>query len=276
MKFLLEIFIVITGVGAASGLFLHDDTLFIVSDDSNYLYQYDLPSKHLHKTLLVDMDGENENVQKKKKLDLESITKSGDNFWLFASGSKLNRNQAFQISALPDSNPTPYSVAGLYDTLRNSLNIGEKDFNIEGSIMITQDSLLLFNRGNGPNAINGIIALHRSRPQQAKFTPIQLPAINGNTTGFTDAILVNDNIYFLAAAEGGSSSYSDGKIGGSQIGRLNVRDLSLESIETISTQQKFEGITLQREDDETIHFLLCDDPDNGQQQSTIYALTIYK
>lgn len=273
MKFLLELFVVITGVGAASGLHYKDSSLFVVSDNSNYLYQYSIPSKELSRHLLVDMDGQNEQVKKKKKLDLEAITYSNGQYYLLPSGSKPNRTKSFFLSPEAPDNIGMEDLDSSYTLLRKRLDIAQEDFNIEGAIF-EKDTILLFNRGNGPLEKNGIIKFPIAQNDKATFTPVSLPKINGKTTGFTDAILLDDKIYFLAAAEEGNSVYDDGAIGGSQVGTIDRSALKLERTETISLNNKFEGITYYGEDEEHITFLLCEDPDYDSNESTIYKLTL--
>src|SRR5690606_32451666 len=278
MRFILEFFVLITGIGAASGLSYKQENnqLFIVSDNSNYFYEYHIGSKTLDKHLLVDMDGKNEQVKKKQKLDFEAIAEYNGLYHLSSSGSKPNRNMMFDVD------PTDFSFIGennlvdLYTQLQHTFDISEEDFNIEGAAF-HNDTLLLFNRGNGPNEINGIIKIPKNEVESSRsFTPISLPKINGQTTGFTDATIVDGKIFFLAAAEGGKSSYDDGKIGGSQIGIIDLNSLTLEKTETISLEHKFEGITLYQDNPEEYIFLLCDDPDNDGNESTIYQLMVGK
>lgn len=276
MKFLLELFVLITGVGSASGLYYDNGKLFIISDNSNYLYTYYIDSQTLDKHLLHDMDGKNEQVRKKQKMDLEAITYHKGSYHLFSSGSKPNRNTLFVVN--PDSllHIGKKDNSELYNHLRELLHIPAKDFNLEGALF-HQDTLLLFNRGNGPNEMNGIIKMPpKDSDTGTVFIPVPLPPINGQPVGFTDAVRIGEKIYFLAAAESGESSYEDGKIGGSQTGIINLADLTLEKTETISLTHKFEGISLYKSTPNEYTFLLCEDPDNGKNESAVYQLTIQK
>jgi len=101
MKFILDFFVLISGIGAASGLYYNQGKLFIVSDNSNYLYEYHIGSKVLDKHLLLDMKGKNEQVEKNEKMDLEAITFYKGAFHLFPSGSESNCAMLFNIK--PDS-----------------------------------------------------------------------------------------------------------------------------------------------------------------------------
>lgn len=64
-NFVIEIFAKIIGVGAASGICFHANDIKIVSDNSNYLYSYNLSSSSLQKTLIYDNGVNNEIVEKK-------------------------------------------------------------------------------------------------------------------------------------------------------------------------------------------------------------------
>ncbi len=274
MNFVLEFFVLITGIGAASGLHLKDEQLFLISDDSNYLYEYHIESKDLSKHLLVGMEV-NEGVSKKEKLDLEAITYYQGIYFLFSSGSKPNRNKSF--NAIIENRPqvNQMDMTDGYAHFRKQLCIASEDFNVEGALFY-QDTLLLFNRGNGPEARNGIIKVPKHQEDKTTFTAIDLPKIDGKVTGFTDAILIEDKIYFLAAAETGGSSYEDGKIGGSQLGIIDLNTFRVEQVQTISKEHKFEGITHYQSNSEEISFLLCEDPDDGSRESSIYQLKIKK
>jgi hypothetical protein len=50
----LKTFCQISGIGAASGLFFKYDSLFIISDNSTFLYQYDLLGEKLTKIELFE------------------------------------------------------------------------------------------------------------------------------------------------------------------------------------------------------------------------------
>lgn len=276
MKFILDFFVLITGIGAASGLHYNNDNLFIVSDNSNYLYEYHMGPRTLVRHLLLNMDGKNEQVDKEKKMDLEAITYHKGAYHLLPSGSETNRAWLFDIEPQKSPNIGKKDGSELYARVRDILKIPTEDFNIEGALF-HQDTLLLFNRGNGPHKINGIISIFpKETGRLPAFTPVKLPDINGKPAGFTDASLVGGKIYFLATAESGNSSYHDGEIGGSQIGVINLTNLALEKTETISLEHKFEGITLYKSTKKAHVFLLCEDPDNGETKSAIYRLKIRK
>ena len=92
-KFQLTNFLTIVGIGSASGIVFTDQSLFIISDNSSYLYQYHLEHNYLSKIALVE--NSQENMAKKIKYDLEAITFHRNKLHLFGSGSTENRNSKF-------------------------------------------------------------------------------------------------------------------------------------------------------------------------------------
>lgn len=91
---------------------------------------------------------------------------------------------------------------------------------------------------------NGIFKINKLKYEESSFSAITLPLIDQVQTAFTDAILVDDTVYFIAAAEASNSTYLDGEIAGTLLGKFKRNDLkSLETIR-IPGKHKFEGITL--------------------------------
>ena len=101
-----------------------------------------------------------------------------------------------------------------------------------------------------------------------------MPKIKHVETSFTDAILVEDKIYFLATAEDTTSTYYDGEILGSIIGRMNSGTFEIEFTQKITDIHKFEGLTLYNRTKDKIEFLLCEDNDSEVLESTIYKLVL--
>ena len=72
-KFKLELFFQILGIGATSGLVFENDSLFLISDSSSFLYEYNFSSERLDKIKLFE--NSRESILKKDKPDFESIVK---------------------------------------------------------------------------------------------------------------------------------------------------------------------------------------------------------
>lgn len=272
----LELLFQILGIGAASGLVYNDNQLHIISDNSTYFYHYSLENNHLYKTSLTSDNLSQENIEKAIKPDYEAITTDGLNYYIFGSGSKPNRINLVEVNGLTHEVLSENELDILYDSMKSFANLSEVDFNIEG-VIFDSDLWYFFNRGNGPKGANGIFVVKGNNilnDFQITYTPIKLPKLNKVQTSFTDAIKVEDKIYFLAAAEDGQSTYADGEIKGTILGRIDTKKIKVEKTLTISNTHKFEGLTLYSQEGKNLEFLLCEDPDNDKNESGIYKLSI--
>jgi len=272
-KIQLSVLFKIIGIGSASGLLYHNDLLYIISDNSTFLYEYNIPNEKLNKIPLVDYP--QENIPKKDKPDFEAITYYKDAVVLLGSGSTKKRNLSFLNSSEYDS-VKQNKIVDLYQKIKQQLNIADNELNIEGFI-INRNNLYLFQRGNGIDGKNGIITVYNSRNEsEIGFTIYYLPKIKNVPTTFTDAILIDETIYFLAAAENTNSTYDDGEVMGSIIGTIDLKTMKLTNSIQISNQHKFEGLTLYKKTATQIELLLCEDNDSEVLETNIYKLVIDK
>jgi hypothetical protein len=273
-KFRLELFCKIVGIGSASGLIFQNNSLYMISDNSNVLYTYDISSKNLSKAELSQARPL-ENIPKTYKPDFEAMTMSGNYLYLFGSGSTDKRNTAQKVD-IASTNVSKHDMAELYDAMQSFGQIDKANFNIEAAVNDGAD-WYFFNRGNGPKGQNAIFTLSGDvfgQEYQMLHNEFKLPKINGAPSSFTDAMKVKSKLYFLAAAEKSNSTYHDGEVAGTLIGCIDIDSMEIDWTETISTKNKFEGITLYAEDNKTLTFLLCEDTDSDVNASEIYKLTI--
>ena len=269
LKLILEAFISISGIAAASGIVYNNDELHIVSDNSNYLYSYNLVQQRLSKTALLEAEPM-ENISKANKMDLESITFDGKRYYLYGSGSTEKRNNRF----IWDGNKVvKEDYSEIYARLMRKFKISKSDFNIEGVLHI-DDRILFFNRGNGPKGINAILEYNSKAKEKSRCIPIELPKLNGISTGFSDATLVGEDIYFIATAEDAKSTYLDGEIAGSLLGKISADLSSKHEVFQIPENHKFEGIAFKEKTDNGLIFLLCEDADTEDAELTVYSLKV--
>ena len=269
-NFELSAFLTISGIGAASGMVFKENQLYIISDNSGFLYQYNLTSNKLYKHPLVP--NATENTRKKLKSDFESITLNGNNLHIFGSGSTVNRNQEI-IFNIQNQSIQEKDATFLYQNIKETVPIADCDLNIEGAFYY-QDYLYLFQRGNGGNSKNGIIKINSNSNEKIQFQSVQLPKISNIEATFTDAILIEDKIYFLAAAEDTDSTYFDGEVLGSLVGRMDLETMTVDFTIIITDNIKFEGITSFKKTNQSLTFLLCEDNDTENLESTIYELKL--
>ena len=273
-KIELLVFLTLKGIGSASGIVSYDDSLFIISDNSSYLYEYQQKDSKLNKIALIE--NPSENTPKKEKLDLESITLKGKELHLFGSGSTEKRNKTISYH-LENKKVEQKDISSLYNDIKTKLHISSDELNIEGALFQGKN-LLLFQRGNGAASKNGIIKVSNFNDDNYRldFVAMQLPKVKNVEFTFTDAILVKDKIYFLAAAEDTNSTYNDGEVLGSIIGIIDSKSFKLEKTIQISDKHKFEGLTLYKSSKKTLEFLLCEDNDTEELKTTIYKLNYAK
>ena len=275
-KFKLELLFQIIGIGSASGLIYKDNSLLIIGDNSGYLYEYQMDSQDLKRHPLLE--NPIENTLKKDKSDFEAITIFGNSLYVFGSGSTEKRNKMIEVNSSDKKLIATNDLAGLYALMQSFGSIKPEDFNIEGAIY-TGERWFLLNRGNGGSHKNVLFTIE-GKNLINDFTILsndyKLPKIKGVCSSFTDGILVEDSIYFLATAEDTASTYDDGEVLGSFIGRINLKTMKIDFTQKISSTHKFEGLTLYSNSKEKSEFLLCEDKDTEVLETAIYKLTLDK
>lgn len=275
-KFTLELLFQIIGIGSASGLIYKDNSLLIIGDNSGFLYEYHIDSKDLKRHPLLE--NPTENTPKKDKADFEAITHFEDSVYVFGSGSTEKRNKMIQINSSHKRVTATNDITNLYAALQSFGEIKPEDFNIEGAIY-NGKSWFLVNRGNG-SANKNVLFTIEGKNLSTDFAILsnnyKLPKIQGVRSSFTDAVLVDNSIYFLATAEDTKSTYEDGEILGSLIGSINLKTMKIDFTQKISSTHKFEGLALYTNSKEKIEFLLCEDKDTEVLETEIYKLTLDK
>lgn len=273
-NFQLQLLLKIIGLGSASGLLYSNNILLAIGDNSSFLYEYNFTNKQLQKHPILE--NASENIIKKLKPDFEAITQFENNIYIFGSGSTQNRNIMVQLDARTKKPIATNDLSALYQTMQNFGEIKPDDFNLEGAIY-DGTNWYLFNRGNGKNSKNAIFTIggnNLTNDFSVIYNKIKLPKIKGIETTFTDAVWVNNKIYFLATAEDTQSTYDDGEVVGSIIGSINPETMKVEFTKRITKTAKLEGITVYEKLASSITFLLCEDNDTDVQESNFYLCKI--
>lgn len=271
-EFYLNDFLNIPGISSASGIEFLEGQIYIVSDNSNYLYDYRITENLLNRHVLLQSP-QMERIAKPLKLDLEAMVLTDDRIYTFGSGSTAVRERGFSISR-NDWSTTELDMGNLYSAMKKSANISSSDFNIEG-VAMHGNSWLFLNRGNGPAGRNVIFKVDGDdliNDFMITCFDIDLPQIDGLQFGFSGASVVDDTLYFIATAEEGLSTYEDGEIGGTVFGKYDLINMRIDHCQKISDDQKFEGITYYKLQPDMISFLLCEDSDGSSDLTTIYRL----
>jgi len=263
-KYLLQSWLKIAGLTAISGLAYENNQLQLVSDNTNALYHYFINNDSLAAYPLTEEPIEKKQI-KKKKLDLEALTKIDNTWYAFASGSTENRNKAFVFNKF-SKHSTFLNLKDLYEEMKIFSSLNNDDFNIEGVTTYNGDWIFL-NRGNGPKNANYLFVVQGKNlidDFNIYYFEFKLPTINNVKTGFSDATVVNNTLFFIATAENSDGTFNDGKIEGSIFGAIDLKKMKLLFSEKISDTDKFEGITVLQHSKREVTFALVADNDNDE------------
>lgn len=275
-KFTLEILFQIIGIGSASGLIYKDHQLFIIGDNSSYLYEYSIENKELKRHPLTE--NPSENIVKKNKPDFEAVTEFDNKLYIFGSGSTEKRNKMVTIDSKSKEIIATTDLSDLYLAMQSFAELPQDDLNIEGAAF-NGSEWFFFNRGNGTKGKN-IVFTVQGKNLTEEFNIIanefKLPKIKGIRSSFTDAITVGDKMYFLATAENTDSTYNDGEVLGSIIGCIDLTKMKIDFTKKITDTHKFEGLTFYKETEKEISFLLCEDNDTEELKASIFKVSLKK
>ncbi len=258
------------GIHSSSGLLWLNDSLFCISDNSDFLFKIN-PTNFTFESIPT-IENAQHWVEKKHKRDYEIIYADSEGIHLYGSGSKEKRKIKTSFANL--ENLAISSECLLYDAV-SSRGISEDDLNLE-ALCKHGDTYYIFNRGNGPSKQNRILKAHQLPDGSFEIVSerdIQLHFNNLDFT-FTDACVCNDFIVFTAAAEASDSTYLDGEIGGSLLGVLKIDSLEVLYTQIVSQEHKFEGITCYKSSETTHHFYLAEDNDRNDGELTVYGVDL--
>lgn len=271
-NFILKVLIIINGLGAASGLVVDKNHVYAIADDDAHLYIYDKKKERVEK---VDLNPEvkSKDINKKDKPDFEAITKYDDHLYILGSGSKENRFDLISYN-IKNKQVENSNYNYLFDEFLAVSKLSKKDFNIEG-ILTDGHSTYFFNRGNGPAGVNGVYKvagkLNDLKGKKIDFFPIELPQLNNEMTTFSDAILVDGKVLFIATVEFKSTTQYNGEIKGSIIGEMNLKTMKVTRWKQISADRKVEGLALYKQSRRKYTLYLCEDNDDDSKKANIFV-----
>ena len=287
-------------VASASGLEVVDGIIYILSDDSSYLYRLKHDLTLLEKIELYKSSSENpEHITKADKVDLECMGQLSINGYkhllLLGSGSKSpQRDKGFLIKL-----PTNYNrkhivwemnVASLYTLLRSHDEITfNGEINIEG-LAFGNENVYLLNRGNPSGSKNVVLSFNKAEFIEyiqghiegvpfPSIHPINLPELLGVKTGLSGADFFDDHFWFSCSAEDAPNAYDDGNIKGSMLGllKINQENSGKFSEEKIQLQEvtsffldgnlflgKVESVSVYEKDSEGVYTALAITDNDGR------------
>jgi hypothetical protein len=272
---------------------IQDDAHFVALVDVNHrtVEPISLPTGHSGQRQFDDLLG-----NKHWKLDLEACTRiveSGkEALLIFGSGSSPQREQILIVGwppSTPEKNILHFHAPQFYSTLRSESDFSGSELNVEGAILLGDDCLRLFQRGNGAirhgrppldSTCDISWKLLRQHLDDCRATPpprpqnvvqYELGMVEETRLTFTDGAVRNGEVYFTATAEASPDVTGDGPVAGSALGHIDqdgtVRWALLENADGTPLRAKVEGLSLEMLDDKRAWILI--DQDNPQVASEL-------
>ncbi|HXA01479.1 MAG TPA: hypothetical protein VNW99_05785, partial [Cytophagaceae bacterium] len=226
---------------SASGMEVINGIIYIVGDNSPYLYKLDHSLKVLEKIELFKSELKDGVIPKAVKPDLECMARLSINNYphilMMGSGSKSPYRDVACLVKLPTNYNrkhviTNISVADLYNLLRSNheiINGGE--LNLEGAA-VSQENLILFNRSSSGSKnvalyfnLEEFVEYLQGHTEMTPFPVIldyDLPSISNVRSGFSGADVFDDKLFFTSAVENTTNAIDDGEVFGSFIGWMPV------------------------------------------------------
>lgn len=275
-------------LSSGSGLALHNNAAFVISDNTNGFYIVDAAT--YAQIFFPFVQGDSSIIQNKNiKEDFENATaislNGAKHIIAFGSGSVENTRE--NILWAPVDSPQVHnavSAKDFYSNIKNKTGINTSLLNIEGSFS-TADSFYLLNRGSNhligmslPDLKNLLNATVKKSPEIStkKFS---LPLVDDFPIGFSGACYYKDNRFlFTATVEKTTNWKDDGEVAGSYIGMARTDGqlvflLPLKNDKGIMVKEKLESIDIINEDTEG-NILLYAIADNDDGKSTWFTLSL--
>jgi hypothetical protein len=235
---------ILEGVPSASGMEIIDGVIYVVGDNSPYLFILDQTLKVINKIELYKHDDSSSDVLPKAfKPDLECMAKLTINNYkhllIMGSGSKSPYRDVAILVKLPTNYNRKHMVmvlqmGDLYSLLRsNDEIVGSGQLNLEGAAT-SKESLILFNRSSGGSKnvalyfkLEEFIEYLQGHTEMTPFPVIyqnELPSINKISGGFSGADVYDEKLFFTAAVENTPNAIDDGEVLGSFVGWMKVNE----------------------------------------------------
>jgi len=272
---------------SASGISFYKSNIYIVGDDSPWIYRMDKPKEATQLIKLSAIDSiVNGRTPKKIKADFECMEQllfqAEDYLLVLSSGSDpITRDTASLIALETGEIIVKKNIRPLYEKIKMSAGItGDDEINIEG-LAVSKTEAYLFHRGNISGNIVISIGLKSLvsylRNEQLNIPDFtvyhfELPEYEGTKSGFSGACMLpgNRGVLFTASMEKTDNVYDDGQIAGSYMGIISLEGLSkgefratlVRSKQTV-LKKKLEGVTIKSATNNKMVILAVSDNDDG-------------
>jgi hypothetical protein len=273
--------VVLKDFPSGSSIEFHDNQIFLIGDDANYISILDQNYNPVDSITLFS--GADKRIPKHKKLDLEcsGLLKSGEKTKLlvFGSAATPTREVVLEISLDTSHHLSTINTAVFTARLKQA---GIKEVNLEGAAIV-KDVLVLANRANESNTINNFITTNtqfynNQATSTITISEIEIPR-HKNVTGISGLAYVpeNDMLLYTASTELTGNAYDDGEIGDSYLGwiknistKLKAPKITTDGMINLATvdreisAEKIESICVEEYKDGIFYIHLTSDNDKGE------------
>jgi len=235
MKIRIDRRLPLPGIPSASGIASTPQGLFVIGDDSPWLYRLDPDYRIVERIRIHPADPVpgTGRIPKMAKPDFEALavreTSTGSELFVFGSGSLQRTREVLAIVDAQSPDPSRLlDISAYYATLRATAGIDAGTLNIEAAV-ICGDVLYLFDRGSPVIASCNLRALlahldHGAACPVPHVRRVPLPSLAGRAAGFSGATRLPDpeSFLFTASVECSDNPLEDGEIVGSFLGLLDA------------------------------------------------------
>lgn len=275
------------------------DRIAVIQDDASFVALIDPASGRAASLPLPAGRGghrvfDEAHDNKRFKLDLEACLivpgDEGERLVAFGSGSTSERDQIVVVSWMGGQGPdiAVYEATAWYDALRETHDFSGSELNVEGAIFLPDDTIRLFQRGNGrprdgrqPVNATGDLSwsalwahLQDSRrppPAPTNIVQFLLGDLDGVRLAFSDAVTHEAVVLFSASAEASEGSTGDARVAGSVLGVIAGDDVRWATLVDRNGQPfrgKIEGLSPASGSRWRVSFVV--DNDDEEQPSVLY------
>ena len=285
-------------LSSASGIGNYNKSIYIVGDDSPWLFTLDNNLNIINKTLVSSIDTVLEGrTPKFMKADFEGaeIISDGSNFEIviISSGSSRHtRDTAHIINISNNGENYSKNLRPLYEKIKLEADLPvTNEINIEG-IAFSEEYVYLAHRGNvsenllieiNRNEFLDFIKRIRSIPDFTIYR-YYLPMLNGVSSGFSGICITPDKsgLLFTASLEDTNDEINDGKILGSFVGVIPFAGMpkgefsaSLLLNNDQLLEKKLEGISVISNDEKgEMQIITVCDNDDGTSDVITFIMEI--
>lgn len=248
-------------IPSASGIVKFKDNFYAIGDDSPFVFQIDENFHFLSKNLIHSTKKLQENtIPKIDKPDFEAMEMISENeILIFGSGSKSpERDICVLLELGKETTYQKFDLSLFYDHLRQLEIMQGYELNIE-ALASDGELLYLFNRGRNiifSLSLQEFLAHCKTGTPFPipKVTLFSLPKINGLEAGFSGATFFEQKscLLFTASVEDTPNAYDDGKVLGSFIGVIELKnekisdDFLFQQIPNSNRALKVESVTIDK------------------------------